>query len=233
MEAWWQGLSTLTQAFLLGALFFSVISGGQLVAMLFGVGHFHGHLDHVGGLHHVGDVHHAGGMHHVGGLHHADTASGTGHHTHVAHDHESQRSDKAGFTFVSIRSLIAFGTLFFWAGTLYLIGGTNPILAMAFSAIWGLMGMFVVSYLMYKLVNLEEIGNVDLSTALFEEGNVYIGVPQDGVGQVRVKVSGMISYVKARSKTGEPVTRGTKVRVVGIRDKNVVEIEPLENQKGD
>ncbi len=223
MEAWWQGLSTLTQVFLLGALFFSIISGGQLVALLFGVGHFHGHLDHVGGIHHVGDMHHVGGVHHVG----------AGHDAHAAHHHGSQEGDKSGFTFVSIRSLIAFGTLFFWAGTLYLMGGTNPALAIGFSAIWGLVGMFVVSYLMYKLVNLEEIGNVDLATALFEEGTVYIGVPPDGVGQVRVKVGGMISYVKARSKTGEPVSRGTRVRVVGIHDKNVVEVEPIEDQKGD
>lgn len=227
MEAWWQGLSALTQVFSLAALFFSVIAGAQLVAMLFGVGHFHGHLDHAGGTHHVGDIHHVGAMHHV------EAASGAGHHAQVAHHRGSQESDKAAFTFVSIRSLIAFGTLFFWAGTLYLMSGTNPALAIGFSVIWGLLGMFVVSYLMYKLVSLEETGNVDLSTALFEEGVVYIGVPPDGVGQVRVKVSGTISYIKARSKTGEPMIRGTKVRVVGIFDRNVVEIEPIENQKGD
>ena len=215
MEAWWQGLSTLTQVFFLGAVFFSIIFAGQLISMLFGVGHFHGHLDHVGGGHHV------------------DLASGGGHHAHIAHDHGSHGSDKSGFTFVSIRSLIAFGTLFCWAGTLYLMGGTNAAWAIGFSLIWGLVGMFVVSYLMYRLLGLEEIGNVDLATALFEEGTVYIGVPSDGAGQVRVKVSGMISYVKARSKTGEPLIRGTKVRVVGICAKNIVEIEPIENEKGD
>jgi len=215
MEAWWQGLSTLTQVFFLGAVFFSIIFAGQLISMLFGVGHFHGHLDHVGGGHHV------------------DLASGGGHHAHTAHDHGTHGSDKSGFTFVSIRSLIAFGTLFSWAGTLYLMGGTNPTWAIGFSVVWGLVGMFVVSYLMYRLLGLEEIGNVDIATALFEEGTVYIGVPSDGVGQVRVRVSGMISYVKARSKTGEPVTRGTKVRVVGICGKNIVEIEPIENRKGD
>ncbi len=214
METWWQGLSTLTQLFLLGALFFSVISAAQLIAMLFGVGHFHGHFDH------------AGGMHHVGG------ASGAGHQVHTPH-HGAQGGDKSAFTFVSLRSLIAFGTLFFWAGTLYLIGGTSPAWAIGFSVIWGLVGMFVVSYLMFRLIGLEEIGNADLTTALLEEGTVYIGVPADGLGQVRVKVSGTISYVKARSKTGEPISRGTKVMVVGISDKNVVEIQPLENQEGD
>jgi membrane protein implicated in regulation of membrane protease activity len=211
MEIWWQGLSTLTQAFVLGALFFSVISGGQLVAMLFGIGHVHGHLGHTEGMHHL------------------NAASAAGHHAHVAHHDGSREGDKSAFTFVSLRSLIAFGTLFCWAGTLYLIGGTNPAWAIGFSVIWGLVGMFVVSYLMFRLVGLEEIGNEDLSTALLEEGTVYISVPPDGVGQIRVKVSGMVSYVKARSKAGEPITRGTKVIVVGIRDKNIVEIEPIEN----
>lgn len=215
MEIWWQGLSTLTQVFLLGALFFSVISAGQFLAMLFGIGHVHGHFDHAGGLHHAGAV------------------SGAGHDAHVAHHHGSQGGDKSAFTFVSLRSLIAFGTLFCWAGTLYLMGGTSPAWAVGLSVIWGFVGMFVVSYLMFRLIGLEEIGNVDLSTSLLEEGTVYISVPLGGVGQIRVKVSGMVSYVKARSKTGEPITRGTKVIVVGIRDKNIVEIEPIENQKGD
>jgi membrane protein implicated in regulation of membrane protease activity len=225
MEAWWEGLSTLTQVFFLGAMFFSVISFGQLIAMVFGVGHLHGHLDHIGGGHHV-DLGSSG-------AHHVDTGSGGGHHAHVAHHEGAHPSDKAAFTFVSVRSLTAFGTLFCWAGTLYLMGGTSPAWTIGFSLVWGLVGMFVVSYLMYKLVNLEEVGNVDLTTALFEEGTVYIGVPSDGVGQVRLMVSGTISYVKARSKTGEPVARGTKVRVVGVYGKNVVEIEPIENLKGD
>ncbi len=217
MEAWWQGLSTLTQVFFLGALFFSVISAGQVVSMLFGVGHFHGHLDHAGGLHHT-DL----------SSHHLGSSPGGGGHSHVAHPHEAHGAEKSAFTFVSMRSLITFGTLFCWSGTLYLMGGTHAVWAIGFSVVWGLLGMLVVSYLMYRLLNLEEIGNIDLGTALFEEGTVYIGIPLNGTGQVRIMVSGVVSYVKARSKTGEAVSRGTKVRVVGVSDQSVIEVEPVE-----
>ncbi len=207
----------MTQVFLLGAVFFSVVSSGQLIAMLFGVGHIHGHLDHVGGMHHA-DL----------STHHLGSSSGGAGHSHAAHPHGAHDAEESAFTFVSIRSLMAFGTLFCWSGALYLMGGTHPAWAIGFSVVWGLLGMLVVSYLMYRLLNLEEIGNIDLETALFEEGTVYIGIPSNGTGQVRIKVSGVISYVKARSKTREPVSRGTKVRVIGISDQSVIEVEPIE-----
>jgi hypothetical protein len=206
MEAWLQGLSTLNKVFLLSAFFFSILSIWQLLGSLLGVGgHFHGHEGHV----------------------HVE------HHGHTTHPHEHSASDRVPFTFVSLRSLIAFGTLFSWAGTLYLAGGTNTVLAISLSALWGLGSMFVVSLLLYWLVRLEETGNLKLASALHEEAMVYIDLPVQGSGQIRVKVDGMIQYVKARSITGEPMKRGTKVKVVGIYNDNTLEVEALQTEKGE
>ncbi len=206
MEAWVQGLPILTKAFVLSALFFSILSVWQVLASLLGMGgHFHGHEGH-------GHI---------------------AHHGHSAHPHEHGSSDRVPFTFVSLRSLIAFGTLFSWAGALYLMGGTPAFLAIALSFLWGLGAMFVVSLLLYWLVGLEETGNLKLASALHEEGMVYIDLPPQGSGQIRVRVDGMVQYVKALSITGEPLKRGTIVKVVGISDTNVLEVEALQTEKGD
>jgi membrane protein implicated in regulation of membrane protease activity len=70
-------------------------------------------------------------------------------------------------------------------------------------------------------------------TALGEEGTVYINVPPEGEGRVRVLVSGAISHVKARSKSDKTLEEGTKVRVCRIIDDNTVEVEPMENREGE
>lgn len=218
MELWWQGLTIVNKAFFLSAVFFSVLYLWQLISMVHG-GAGHGNV--IGGHDHS-----MGGHGHLAGGH-----AVSGHD--AAHGHGSDSAGHVAFTFVSLRSLMAFGTLFSWAGTLYLLGGTSTIAAILYSAIWGLVGMFLVSFAMYWLVNLQETGTMDIATALGEEGTVYITVPAGGRGQVRVKVAGIISHVKARSKTTEALAVGVKVRVVGMIDANTIEVEPIEKGMGE
>lgn len=207
MEAWWEGLSALNKVFAVGALFFGVIFLWQIVGMFLG-------LD---------------------GHHQADTA-----HDHPGMDHDQDSGDHetradgaaASFSLVSIRSAIAFATLFTWAGTLYLTTGTATVLALVYSFAWGLAAMLGVSYLVYKLVRLQEIGTASIWTAMGEEGSVYMNVPEGGLGKIRVKVSGAVSFVDARTTDRRPLEAGTKVRVVGIVDSRTVEVVPMENQEG-
>jgi membrane protein implicated in regulation of membrane protease activity len=199
MEAWWAGLTILNKGFAVAAFFFSVLFIWQLLGTVLGL---HGDSD--------SDVGHDVAVHDPGVDHGTD------------HD-----GDGAGFTLISVRSVLAFGTLFSWAGTLYLMSGVGVIRAMIYSLVWGVAAMFLVSYLVFKLVQLQETGTASIWTAIGEEGVVYLNLPPDGVGKVRVMVSGAISYVNARCRAGESLTAGTKVRVVGIIDNNTVEVEPI------
>ena len=93
--------------------------------------------------------------------------------------------------------------------------------------------MFVVSYLMFKLVQMQETGNITVWNAVGEPGTVYMNIPGDGVGKVRVSLSGTISFVNARSQGGLPLSAGTKVMVVGIVNDNTLEVAAAENLKGE
>jgi hypothetical protein len=136
-------------------------------------------------------------------------------------------------TFLSIRSLVAFGTLFSWAGTLYLASGTYVILAIVYSFLWGLAAMFGVAFLLYWLLRMQELGNVPLWKAIGEEGTVYMDIPARGVGKVRVFVGKTICFVNARSKSGDPLSAGTKVRAVAAIDERTLEVEALEKREED
>jgi hypothetical protein len=232
MELWWQGLTVINKAFFLSAVFFSVLYLWQLVSMVHG-GAGHGHAIGGGHGHSLGGhVHGMGGHGHLAGGHGISGHDAHIHH-HGASGHDSDSGARVAFTFVSLRSLMTFGTLFSWAGTLYLLGGTSTIVAIIYSAIWGLVGMFLISFTMYWLVNLQEIGTMDIHTALGEDGTVYIEIPGGGRGQVRVKVAGIVSHVKARSRTAESLAVGTHIRVVGVIDSNTVEVQSIEKDRGE
>ncbi|MEW6139684.1 MAG: hypothetical protein AB1733_15765 [Thermodesulfobacteriota bacterium] len=212
MEAWWEALTALNKGFFLAALFFSVLFVWQIVSMLIG-------LD----MHGNGDAGHGG----FAGHGHADVGGGGSHHV----DHEL--GGEVTFTLVSVRSVIAFATLFSWAGALYLFTGTSPILAISLAAGWGLAAMFGVSFLVYKLLKLQEVGTVSLWTATGEEGFVYMDIPADGAGKVRIKVGGVVSFVDARSGGGAPLKAGTPVLVSRVIDSRTVEVVPFDSFQGE
>ncbi len=203
MEAWWEGLSVLNKAFAISALAFSVAFLVQMIMMVLGLD-VHGH-DFWGTDIHAPDMH---DIHHAPGL--DDGAHGV------------------TLTFLSVRSIMAFGTLFSWAGALYLATGTSPIIAIFYSVLWGLAGLFAVSFLLYWLLRMQEVGNVPLWKAVGEEGTVYMDIPAGGTGKVRILCGGTICFVNARSRSGAPLLAGTAIKAVGTLDERTLEVELLE-----
>jgi hypothetical protein len=202
MESWWQQLTTLNKAFAASALFCTTLLIWQLVSM--GAG-----LDGDAGPD-VGDG---------PADHSVDPEQDGGH----------RGSGAAGFSLVSVRSCVAFGTLFSCAGTLYLMQGTRVALALLYSLAWGVGAMFLVAYLMFRLLKLQEVGNISLWTAVGQKGTVYLNVPPDGFGKVRVMVGGTISVVNARSADSGPMLAGTQITVIDVFNENTVLIKSAED----
>lgn len=213
MEAWWDSLTLLNKGFAVSALVFSILFLWQVISLFMGLdadGHWH-----IEGL--SGDAGDAVG---------ADMGHGHG------GDINHIVGGEVAFSLVSVRSIIAFGTLFSWAGTLYLMTGTNFLLAVFYSLLWGLAAMIGVSYLVYQLIRMQEIGTSSVWTSLGEEGVVYLRIPEDGTGKVRVLVSGVISFVNAKTRDGKPLGPGTPIRVVGVVDENTLEVDSIQTQEG-
>jgi hypothetical protein len=208
---WWEGLSALNKSFYVAAVFFSTIFVWQLVASFTALG--------------GGEGADASG---------ADTADAT------AADVDADLDDLtpggnlledaagiAAFRLLSVRSILAFGTLFSWAGALYLSQDHDTATAMGRAMLWGLAGMVIVAAFFWLLPRLSEEGNADLRTAIGSTAQVYLDVQPNGLGQVRVLVSGTLSYVRARSVDGRPLKAGTMVRVKGKLDGGILEVEAM------
>jgi hypothetical protein len=200
METWWEGISPLNKVFVCSAVVFTLLFIWQLIMTIWGV-----------------DSH--------GGGHPGDTDIHSGLEAPIHYEVHDLGGD--AFTLISSRSILAFGTLFSWSGALYLAEGTPILPTLFYSLIWGTLAMLGVSLILHFMLRMQEQGNASAWWALGEQGTVYINIPADGTGKVRLMVRGMMSIVNARSQNGTPIIEGTRVKVVNIVNQNTVEIVEL------
>ena len=215
--SWWNSLTTLNRLLYDGAAFFSVLFIWQMVATFLGLMDVQGadvsHPDGVGFDHGDGAAGHAGSVH----VEHGDSSHAQ---THTGHE------PVVDFKLLTVRSILAFFTLFFWAGALYLTNGTPVPWSFSYALLWGMVAMVSVAFALYLLQRMVETGTPNLATCVGTRGVIYLDIPADGAGEARVLVSGAISCVKARSARGQPIKAGTPVRVTRALGSTTIEVEP-------
>lgn len=142
---------------------------------------------------------------------------------HMSPDDGSQTM--AAFKLLSLRSILAFLTLFSWGGALYLNQGKTMGRAMTYSVLWGMAAMAVVSIILSLMSRLTESGNIKLSSCIGVNTTVYLDIPAKGVGEIRVLCSGVMTHLKARAANGEALKAGTSVKILNLCESNTVEVE--------
>ncbi len=205
MSDWWQNLTTLNQVFYAIAGFFSLLFIWQFIAAMFGMGD-HGSAD----------------------VQATDIDTGAGF---TADQVEGQMAEHAAdsvasFKILSVRAILAFCTMFSWAGSLYLNSGIAPLTAVTYALCWGVAGFIVTVLLVNWLRSLQEIGTGRLSSCVGGLGSVYLNIPAGGVGEVRVAVSGVVSHVRAMGAGGGTIPAGTSIKVLKLVDPTTIEVEP-------
>jgi len=138
----------------------------------------------------------------------------------------------ADFNLISVRSIIAFFSMFGWAGVLLLNAGKAIWTAVVLSSVSGFVGMFVVAYLLYQLSKLDESGTTDLTDALFETGEVYLSIPpaKSGPGKVHLKLKGALKELDAITE-GNGLPTGASVRILEVLDNNTLLVESIDQYK--
>jgi hypothetical protein len=219
MMEWWKSLTALNQFFFGGAAFFTLVFLWQFVGMLIGLSHggdfdmhVEAHVDGDVGADVDGDVDVS-----------VDNIE--------AHSMQDAAESTAAFHILSVRAILAFLTLFFWAGALYMDSGKTVNQSVVLAMAWGAAGWLVVALLLHWLRKLAETGTRRLSTALGQTGTVYVDIPAGGQGEVRVAVSGVVSVVKARAAGGLAIKAGSPVRVTRMIDIGCVEVRPPEGNE--
>ena len=209
MQEWWAGLAGVTQFFYGMAAFFSVFFLWQIIAAFMGLN---------------GDDMDVGGDSDVDIDFDGDVADDF--------DLDDVVESSQAFKVLSLRSIITFFTLFSWGSALYTAEGMSSTKAMGISSVWGLAGMVSIALIFYGMGKLTETGTKDVTSCKGKIGTVYLDIPADGFGEVKIAVSGAMEHVKAQSLHGEVLPAGTQVRVIKVVGQTLVGVEKL-TEKGE
>ena len=180
---------TFFTIFLVGVVFsaFSLVFGG------------HGdNADHDAGSSDIGhDADHAGDGH------------GSGHHD----------GDSGGFFSVgmfSVRGIALLSTGFGGFGFLIFAATQKVIFSTAGGLVGGYIFAFLVLYTLKIFKSQQANSLVAMSAAVGLEGIVTVSIPENGLGEVNLLVSGSEMFKPARSDNGMPIRSGTSVRVKSV-----------------
>lgn len=195
VSAWWAGLPAVNQFFYGAAAFFSVLFLWQLLSAILGLGSTH--LD-------------------------VDTNPDPGwDHFSPADAHDTVMA----FQLVSVRSILAFFTLFTWAAALYLDNGVPLGRSLLYALIWGAAAMVLVSWLLHLMRRMTESGSMRIATTVGAEGTVHLDIPAGGLGEIRCLCSGVMTHFRARTADGVALKAGAVVKVVKVLGPNIVEVQ--------
>lgn len=212
MNEWWEGLSSINRGFYMAATAFGVIFIWQLIAALLGLG---------------GDEIDTG----------TDSDFQVDHDATYDHFEHGAAGDAveslSSFKILSLRSVITFFTLFTLGTAMYMSNGLESGRAMTYGLIWGAVGMFIVAWLFYMLKKMSESGNINFNSCIGETATVYVNIPENGRGEIKVHVSGVSTHVKARGAGGKAIAANTEVKVLKRIGQDVFEVAKLESTEVD
>ena len=129
-----------------------------------------------------------------------------------------------GFQFLTLKNLIAFFTIFAWAGIASINSGLSNTTSIVISIIAGLAMMTVMAGLFYFLGKATESGTLIMKNAIGAVGEVYLEVKSNrgNIGKVQVQVQGTLRTLEAITDEIFDLPMGTVVEVTGVANNNIL-----------
>lgn len=133
-------------------------------------------------------------------------------------------------TGLSLSTLAGFLSAGGWTGVLaYKMTALGDGLVSLAAGIAGLLGFAGSFWLLKNLKGIEESGNIQLENAIGQVAEVYLTIPEEGVGQIRVLVQGRLKVFNAICLDKTPIPTGEKVFIFDLQDDKLV-VEKYQKQ---
>ena len=154
----------------------------------------------------------------------ADHADGAGDDTGM--DHQGDGTE-AAFKLVSVNSLTGFFMMFGWSGlTMYRQFSYGPGASLLTAFVVGSATMAATAYLFRAMMKLQSSGDdFSVSKTLGLAGSVYMKIPSEGRGQIKVTYNGVGRIIDAISKDRVEIDSFQNIRVVELFDSNTVVVQ--------
>ncbi|EDP98518.1 hypothetical protein U8527_21150 [Kordia algicida OT-1] len=150
-------------------------------------------------------------------------------------DAEIESDTGIGFQFFSFKNLVAFFTIFSWAGISCIDAGYGKGVTIVVSTIAGLIMMTIMATLIYYINKLVSSGTLKLENAIGNVGEVYltIGANRSKMGKVHVNIQGALRELDALADSQENLKTGTVIEVKEITGTGILIVQPINKNNYD
>lgn len=147
------------------------------------------------------------------------------------HDAHADGGGHAGMAaqVLTVRSLVAAGVGFGWAGVLSTRSGLPGWQCFGLAALAGVIFLLIVVGTLRLLTSLRADGTLDYANAVGQSGRVYVTIPASraGVGQVEVLVQGRLITATALTDSPTALAPEAPVQVVAVEGLTTLIVAPL------
>ena len=142
-------------------------------------------------------------------------------------DADADSLDHAGtMHLLSIRNVFYFLLGFGWTGVSLWSSVPNRFVLAVVAVLIGCLFVGIFLFLFRQMMKLQSNGAFNINDAVGKVCDVYMRIPGEnqGMGKVQISFNGSVQELDART-TGAPIPSGTKVRVLRVIEKKVLEVE--------
>ena len=133
------------------------------------------------------------------------------------------------FQFLSLKNIVAFFTVFGWAGVGFINAGLSPMLVILLAFICGFLMMILMATLFYMMSKLAESGTLKMKNAIGKLGEVYLVIPANrgGMGKVQLNVQGSLRTLEAITDDPDNIPTSAIVEVLNVIDDQILLVKSL------
>ena len=141
-----------------------------------------------------------------------------------SHDIDGHHADSdVGFKVLSLQGITSFLAMFGLVGlALYRESQAGILFSMTGAIIAGAASVWIIKKMFQLFGKLQSSGTIDIDNAVGAQGNVYLKIPQGGVGRVLVKVKNSLREFDATAVDENEIPSDTPIRVVWVDGKILV-----------
>ena len=129
-----------------------------------------------------------------------------------------------GYQFFTIKNMIAFFTMFGWAGLAAFKANLSNGLVIVIALLSGSLMVLLMYLLMRNTSRLKHSGTLQMKNAINQIGETYLRIPaqRGGMGKVQVQVQGR--YLELDAMTDDPadIATGRPIQVVNILNNQIL-----------
>ncbi len=130
----------------------------------------------------------------------------------------------------TLKGLLAFFAISGWVGLGMNMAQIHKAVVLIVAAVCGFAGLVGVGYLYRVLYKLQSSGNINTENAIGKVAEVYLTIPQNGIGKITLNIQDRYMDVNARSNATRDIKTGERVKVIGKQDEILI-VELLEKEE--